>query len=71
MPITYDIDTDYLYNKGVEKGVEKGIQEGIEKGIEKLIINLLRNSSMSPEEIARTTKIPLEKVLEIKNSIKD
>ncbi len=23
MPITYDVETDYLYNKGIEKGIEK------------------------------------------------
>ena len=62
MPITYDIETDYLYNKGIEKGVEKGI--------EKLIINLIQNSSMSAEEIAQATKVPLDKVLQIKDSIK-
>ena len=61
MPITYDIDTDYLYNKGIKKGMEKGMEE--------LIVNLLQNSSMSSEEIAKVTKVPLEKVIEIKESI--
>jgi len=35
MPITYDIETDYLYNKGIEKGIERGIEKGIKKGIKK------------------------------------
>lgn len=59
MPITYDIDTDYLYKKGMEKGIEK------------LVINLLQNSSMSPHKIAEVTKVPLDKVLLIKNSMND
>jgi predicted transposase YdaD len=35
MPITYNIETDYLYLRGTEKGIEKGIEKGMERGIEK------------------------------------
>ena len=34
MPITIDVEKDYLYNMGVEEGIEKGREEGREKGIE-------------------------------------
>ncbi|NUQ22602.1 MAG: Rpn family recombination-promoting nuclease/putative transposase [Saprospiraceae bacterium] len=32
MPITYNIETDYLYQQGIEKGMEKGVEKGIEVG---------------------------------------
>ena len=32
MPITYDIKTDGLYNKGIMEGIREGIQKGIQKG---------------------------------------
>ncbi len=34
MPITYDIETDGLYLKGIEKGRERGLEEGRERGLE-------------------------------------
>ena len=77
MPITYDINTDYLYNKGVAKGKREGKRqgkleakrEGMREGMRTIILNLLQNSSMTPEEIAKVTKVPLKEVLRIKNSI--
>ena len=35
MPISYDVENDGLYLRGVEKGVNLGIEKGIEKGIQK------------------------------------
>ena len=35
MPITYDIKTDGLYNRGIQEGIEEGLREGIRKGIQK------------------------------------
>ena len=34
MPITYDIKTDGLYNKGIMEGIWEGIQKGRKKGRE-------------------------------------
>lgn len=34
MPITYDIETDYLYLQGKKKGEAAGVLKGIEQGIE-------------------------------------
>jgi len=34
MPITYDIEKDSLYKKGLEKGLQKGLQKGEKKGLE-------------------------------------
>jgi predicted transposase YdaD len=72
MPITYDIETDYLYKKGTERGIEKGIEKGIERGIEKGIeiekIEVICNArikGLSIDDIADIVKLPLEKVQQI------
>ncbi|MBL7813843.1 MAG: Rpn family recombination-promoting nuclease/putative transposase [Saprospiraceae bacterium] len=60
MPITYNIETDYLYEQGLEKGLETGIQKGIEKGRSEtdyqnkfnFVLNLLKNTDFSNEKIA-------------------
>ena len=54
MPITYDIETDYLYLKGKEK----------------VIINLLEQTSMTVEEIAKVAEVSVETVLKVKESLK-
>ncbi|MBQ9159962.1 MAG: hypothetical protein IJ122_01400 [Methanobrevibacter sp.] len=45
---------------------ESGIKKGKEEGINAIILKLL--DSMSPEEIASKTDIPVEDILEIKNN---
>ena len=57
MPITYDINTDYLYNKGIERGIER------------VVINLLERTSMTIEEIAHAAGISVDTVIQIRNSI--
>ena len=60
MPITYDIETDYLYQKGVEKGIEK----------EKLIfIQRSRLKGLSIEIIAEIVNLTVEKVRQILDSL--
>ena len=54
MPITYDIETDYLYLKGKEK----------------VIINLLEQTSMTIEQIAKVAEVSVETVLKVKESLK-
>ncbi len=49
-----------------ENKFNDGKTEGIEQGIEQIILNLL-NSGDLPEEIAKKTEVPLDKVVEIKN----
>ncbi|MEM6319347.1 MAG: hypothetical protein AAF960_16870 [Bacteroidota bacterium] len=70
MPITYDIETDYLYKKGIEKGIEKGIGQGIERG-ENLgidqqatvtIISLLLKTDFPIEQIANLAVVSLDSV---------
>lgn len=54
MPITYDIETDYLYNKGMEQRTKK------------IIVKMLQDPSMSTEKIAEFTETSVEYVERIK-----
>ncbi len=56
MPITYDIETDYLYKKGIEKGIEKDKIE---------VICNARLEGMSVEVIARIVNLSPERVRQI------
>jgi len=63
MPITYDITTDGLYLEGREKGREE------EK--HKFIIRLLKETSMTEQQIAKLADAPLEVVRRIKSSLEN
>lgn len=52
--------------KGRKEGMKEGMKEGKEEGINSLISKLL--DTMSPEEIASKTDIPVEDILKIKNN---
>ena len=52
MPITYDIEEDYLYNKAKER----------------VIANLLQQTSMTIEQIAKATEVSVDTVISVKNS---
>ena len=74
MPISYDITTDYLYNKGMEKGIEKGMEKGREKFVES-IQNWLRSEpfllgALTYEHIASVYGVTLEEVKEIHKELK-
>ncbi|WP_407414028.1 hypothetical protein [Methanobrevibacter sp.] len=56
---------DGMICRAEESGIKKGRKEGMEKGMSDIISKLL--DSMSPEEIASKTNIPIGKILEIKN----
>lgn len=60
MPITYNIETDYLYNQGIEKGIEKKT--------ENVIRNLLEQTSMTTEQIAKAAEVSVETVIKVRNS---
>jgi predicted transposase YdaD len=69
MPITYDVETDYLYKKGTEKGTKIGIVKGIE--IEKIdVICQLRQEGSSIEYIAKIVRLSPEQVRQILDNLK-
>ena len=53
MPITYDIETDYLYNKA--------------KG--KIIANMLEQTSLTIEQIAKLAEVSVDTVIQVKNTL--
>ena len=55
MPITYDIETDYLYNKGIENARKQ------------LILNMLEQTSLTLEQIAKVAETSLDVVIQMKN----
>ena len=56
MPITYEIETDYLYNKGIEKKID--------------VICKARLNGSTIEFIAKIVSLPAEKVREILDTMK-
>ena len=69
MPITYDIETDHLYKKGMSQGLNEGISQGTSQAEENIVASLLRNTQMSVEQIATATGIEAEKIEKIKKNI--
>ncbi|EAY28436.1 hypothetical protein [Microscilla marina] len=70
MALTYDIEKDAFYLKGVKKGKEEGVKEGIKKGREEgkqeektaLILGLLKSGKMTLQEIASLTKVTVAEI---------
>ena len=74
MPITYDIEKDGLFKKGVLKGLEQGLEQGEKKGtirgIEQtlLVIKCLKEGK-TIKETAALTELTQKKVKEIKEEL--
>lgn len=64
MPITIEIEKDYLYNLGIEKGIEKGLEKGAINEQEKVVIKAFNNGISLPI-IANITNLSLKKVKDI------
>ena len=73
MPITYDIEADHLYKKGIEQGLEKGIEQGLEKGIEQgkraMIVNMLKSGNLTIDQIAEISQLPKDIIFEIQSKL--
>jgi len=69
MPVTYNIEKDGLFLKGVKRGEKQGIEKGIEKGLIKTIL-FCDKIGMSPNEIANEFEIDIAKVLQVLNEHK-
>lgn len=59
---------DAAEERGLEKGLKQGIQQGIQQGIEQItkeaVINFYKNK-VSPEIIAKSLGLPIERINEI------
>ncbi|MEM6317013.1 MAG: hypothetical protein AAF960_05045 [Bacteroidota bacterium] len=73
MPITYDIETDYLYKKGIEKGIEKGVEQGQNQGKDQqatiIVLNLLLKTDFSMEQIASLAAVSLDFVKKLDSAL--
>jgi hypothetical protein len=66
MPITIGIETDYLYNKGIEKGIEKGMTKKDYENKYNFVMSLFQNSDFSIEKIALIASVDVAFVEKIK-----
>jgi len=66
MPITYDIEKDGFYKKGVLKGIEQGSDQNHEQTL--LAIKYLKEGK-TIKETSMLTKLPQKKVKEIKEQL--
>lgn len=57
MPITYDVETDYLYLQGKQKGESEGLEKGLEQGKLKKSILAIRNMLQKGFDTALITEI--------------
>ena len=58
--------------RGLEEGLKQGIQQGIQQGEQKKAIEAARNAlkmELSPEQAAKISNLPLEKVMELQKEI--
>ena len=69
MPITYNIETDYLYNQGIKQGVQQGVQQGMQIGKQEekqeLAPRLFSELKLGIHEIANFLGISTQQVKEI------
>jgi hypothetical protein len=65
MPISYDVETDYLYKKGTEKGTEIGIEK---KNID--VIRKARLAGLSIDIISNIVSLSPERVREVLDDLK-
>ena len=56
MPLTYVIETDYLYLQGIEKGLAKGIEQGLEQGLEQGIAKGVEKGEIEGEKKGKLKK---------------
>ena len=66
MPITIDIKTDYLYNKGIEQGMTIKDYENKYN----FVVSLFQNSDFSDERIAFIASVDIAFVEKIKIELK-
>ena len=58
--------------RGLEEGLKQGIQQGIQQGEQQKAIEAARNAlemDLSPEQAAKISGLPLEKVLELQEQL--
>ena len=68
MTLNYDVESDYLYLRGIEKGMEKGEERGKESTYIIVIRNMIKKQ-ISSKEIAEMLNLKLSFVEKIAKSL--
>ncbi len=72
MPINYDIESDALYQRGIQKGIIEGKEIEAEKSLKKIkesILNIVENmlnADVPIDSIALFTNLSIEEIEQIK-----
>ena len=69
----YDYDTDIAVQReeAMEEGIEKGLEQGAQQQAIETAINMLNKKTYPVEEIAELNGLPLQKILELQQTLKD
>ncbi len=70
MPITFDLESDILYQKGEIRGEIRGEIKGIEKGRLETAKNLLENTDFSDDKIAFLTSVNVATVSQMRADLR-
>ena len=70
MPITYDIEQDYLYNKAYNKAYNIAYAEATKEAKKGTIIEMLKDPSLTLEKIASFTKTSVKFVKQVQEELK-
>ena len=65
MPVTIDVEKDYLYLQGQQKGVKQGMQEGVSLRDQQLAALYFKEDKMPIMQIVKLLRLPIQKVEEI------
>lgn len=68
MAVEYDIETDYLFQRGKQEGIKEGRDEGREAAKEKFISNMLQSGQLTDQQIATFAGVPMAYVEKIKDA---
>ncbi len=68
MPVTINIEEDFLYNQGVEKGLQKGELQGKAEKAREAAINMLK-MNCAVDFICEVLNVKEAYVLEIKSEL--
>ncbi len=73
MPISIDLETHVLYEKGLEQGQKQGLEQGVRLGQQQMLERFISaglEQNMSLEQIQRLTKLKTKKLKQIIDQIK-
>ena len=69
MAVEYDIETDYLFQRGKQKGIKEGRDEGREAEKQKFVFNMLKSGQLTDQQIATFAGVSIAYVERIKATI--